>query len=84
MEESGDGPLILVEDSGAEKGCRQIFKRTALTTNLSYFFRIRERIKAPYEHQRETCENYYPCGVYASHHGYAAAYRHYFGRRTTK
>ncbi|KFO83022.1 Matrix Gla protein [Buceros rhinoceros silvestris] len=46
--------------------------------------RIREHIKAPYERQRETCENYYPCEVYASHHGYAAAYRHYFGRRTTK
>ncbi|NWR63669.1 MGP protein, partial [Bucorvus abyssinicus] len=46
--------------------------------------RIRERTKAPQERQREICENYYPCEIYASHHGYAAAYMHYFGRRRTK
>ncbi|NXL86385.1 MGP protein, partial [Alectura lathami] len=46
--------------------------------------RIRERTKSPQELQRETCENYYPCELYAFNHGYAAAYRHYFGRRRTK
>ncbi|NXD68729.1 MGP protein, partial [Eolophus roseicapillus] len=46
--------------------------------------RIRERSKAPHESQREMCENYYPCELYAFRHGYAAAYRHYFGRRRTK
>ncbi|NXY43298.1 MGP protein, partial [Ceuthmochares aereus] len=46
--------------------------------------RIRERIKAPQERQREICENYYPCEAYAFRHGYAAAYRHYFGQRRTK
>uniref|UniRef100_A0A8C3XXF3 Matrix Gla protein n=1 Tax=Catharus ustulatus TaxID=91951 RepID=A0A8C3XXF3_CATUS len=47
--------------------------------------RIRERSKAPYEHQRELCEDYYPCEMYAHRHGYPAAYKHYFGgRRRTK
>ncbi|NXX95507.1 MGP protein, partial [Centropus bengalensis] len=46
--------------------------------------RIRERNKAPQERQREICENYYPCEAYAFRHGYAAAYRHYFGKRRTK
>ncbi|NWZ18892.1 MGP protein, partial [Asarcornis scutulata] len=46
--------------------------------------RIRERNKPPQEHQREICEDYYPCELYASRHGYAAAYRHYYGRRRTK
>uniref|UniRef100_A0A8C6ZDN8 Matrix Gla protein n=1 Tax=Nothoprocta perdicaria TaxID=30464 RepID=A0A8C6ZDN8_NOTPE len=46
--------------------------------------RIRERMKAPQERQREMCEDYYPCELYAYRHGYAAAYRHYFGRRRTK
>ncbi|NWY54198.1 MGP protein, partial [Chionis minor] len=46
--------------------------------------RIRERSKAPHERQREVCEDYYPCELYAFHHGYPAAYRHYFGRRRTK
>ncbi|EOA97714.1 Matrix Gla protein [Anas platyrhynchos] len=46
--------------------------------------RIRERNKAPQERQREICEDYYPCELYASRHGYAAAYRHYYGRRRTK
>ncbi|NXB84627.1 MGP protein, partial [Vidua chalybeata] len=47
--------------------------------------RIRERSKAPQEHQRELCEDYYPCEMYAFRHGYAAAYKHYFGgRRRTK
>ncbi|KAM4671897.1 matrix Gla protein isoform 1-T2 [Amazona ochrocephala] len=46
--------------------------------------RIMERSKAPHEHQREICEDYYPCELYALRHGYAAAYRHYFGRRRTK
>ncbi|KFP81679.1 Matrix Gla protein, partial [Acanthisitta chloris] len=43
--------------------------------------RIRERHKAPQERQREICEDYYPCELYAFQHGYAAAYKHYFGRR---
>ncbi|NXE88373.1 MGP protein, partial [Menura novaehollandiae] len=46
--------------------------------------RIRERNKAPQERQRELCEDYYPCELYAFRHGYAAAYKHYFGRRRTK
>ncbi|NXV51441.1 MGP protein, partial [Uria aalge] len=46
--------------------------------------RFRDRNKAPQEHQREICEDYYPCELYAFNHGYAAAYRHYFGRRRTK
>ncbi|KFQ31230.1 Matrix Gla protein [Mesitornis unicolor] len=46
--------------------------------------RIRERNKTPQERQRETCEDFYPCELYAFRHGYAAAYRHYFGRRRTK
>ncbi|XP_074758737.1 matrix Gla protein [Athene noctua] len=46
--------------------------------------RIRKRIKSPQERQREICEDFYPCEQYAFHHGYAAAYRHYFGRRRTK
>ncbi|NXR80984.1 MGP protein, partial [Pycnonotus jocosus] len=46
--------------------------------------RIRERSKPPQEHQRELCEDYYPCEMYAFRHGYAAAYKHYFGRRRTK
>ncbi|NXI52658.1 MGP protein, partial [Chloroceryle aenea] len=46
--------------------------------------RIRERNKAPRERQREICEDYYPCEIYAFHHGYAAAYKHYFGKRRTK
>ncbi|TRZ10713.1 hypothetical protein HGM15179_016411 [Zosterops borbonicus] len=46
--------------------------------------RIRERSKAPQEYQRELCEDYYPCEMYAFRHGYAAAYKHYFGRRRTK
>ncbi|NWZ42752.1 MGP protein, partial [Brachypodius atriceps] len=46
--------------------------------------RIRERSKSPQEHQRELCEDYYPCEMYAFRHGYAAAYKHYFGRRRTK
>ncbi|XP_009320713.1 PREDICTED: matrix Gla protein [Pygoscelis adeliae] len=46
--------------------------------------RIRERSKMPQERQREICEDYYPCELYAFHHGYAAAYRHYFGTRRTK
>ncbi|NXI44373.1 MGP protein, partial [Galbula dea] len=46
--------------------------------------RIRERIKAPQERQREICEDYYPCELYAFRHGYAAAYKHYFGKRRTK
>ncbi|NXF38575.1 MGP protein, partial [Nyctibius bracteatus] len=46
--------------------------------------RIRERNKAHLERQREICEDYYPCELYAFRHGYAAAYRHYFGRRRTK
>ncbi|KFP21505.1 Matrix Gla protein, partial [Egretta garzetta] len=43
--------------------------------------RIRERHKALHERQKEICEDYYPCDLYAFRHGYAAAYRHYFGRR---
>ncbi|KAJ7422783.1 Matrix Gla protein [Pitangus sulphuratus] len=46
--------------------------------------RIRERTKAPHERQREICEDYYPCELYAYRHGYAAAYKHYFGKRRTK
>ncbi|XP_071589016.1 matrix Gla protein [Heliangelus exortis] len=46
--------------------------------------RIRERTKGPQERQREICEDYYPCELYAFRHGYAAAYKHYFGRRRTK
>uniref|UniRef100_A0A8C3J7A8 Matrix Gla protein n=1 Tax=Calidris pygmaea TaxID=425635 RepID=A0A8C3J7A8_9CHAR len=46
--------------------------------------RIRERHKGPQERQREICEDYYPCEIYAFHHGYPAAYRHYFGKRRTK
>ncbi|NXN62073.1 MGP protein, partial [Rynchops niger] len=46
--------------------------------------RIRDRNKGPQEHQREICEDYYPCELYAFNHGYAAAYKHYFGRRRTK
>lgn len=69
---------------GGKKGCRQVFKITTLTPHLSYFCRIRERNKAPQERQREICEDYYPCELYASRHGYAAAYRHYYGRRRTK
>ncbi|NWI68814.1 MGP protein, partial [Todus mexicanus] len=46
--------------------------------------RIRERNKAPQERQREICEDYYPCEIYAYRHGYAAAYKHYFGRRRTE
>ncbi|NXA11455.1 MGP protein, partial [Sapayoa aenigma] len=46
--------------------------------------RIRERNKAPQERQREICEDYYPCELYAFRHGYAAAYKHYFGTRRTK
>ncbi|KAM6293453.1 matrix Gla protein [Porphyrio hochstetteri] len=46
--------------------------------------RIRERNKTPQERQREICEDYYPCELYAFRHGYGAAYRHYFGRRRTK
>ncbi|NWU21552.1 MGP protein, partial [Dyaphorophyia castanea] len=46
--------------------------------------RIRERSKGIQEHQRELCEDYYPCEIYAYRHGYAAAYKHYFGRRRTK
>uniref|UniRef100_A0A8C5TVL8 Matrix Gla protein n=1 Tax=Malurus cyaneus samueli TaxID=2593467 RepID=A0A8C5TVL8_9PASS len=46
--------------------------------------RIRERSKAPQEYQRERCEDYHPCEMYASRHGYTAAYKHYFGRRRTK
>ncbi|NXM45948.1 MGP protein, partial [Gymnorhina tibicen] len=46
--------------------------------------RIRERSKATQEHQRELCEEYYPCEIYAYRHGYPAAYKHYFGRRRTK
>lgn len=57
---------------------------TALTPLLSFLYRIRERSKAPLEHQRELCEDYYPCEMYAFRHGYAAAYKHYFGRRRTK
>ncbi|NXU38396.1 MGP protein, partial [Drymodes brunneopygia] len=46
--------------------------------------RIRECSKNHQEHQRELCEDYYPCEIYAFRHGYAAAYKHYFGRRRTK
>ncbi|KAM9257538.1 matrix Gla protein [Morus bassanus] len=46
--------------------------------------RIRKRIKTHLERQREICEDYRPCENYAFQHGYAAAYRHYFGRRRTK
>uniref|UniRef100_A0A8C6JX39 Matrix Gla protein n=2 Tax=Melopsittacus undulatus TaxID=13146 RepID=A0A8C6JX39_MELUD len=46
--------------------------------------RIRDRSKTRYERQRETCEDYYPCVLYSLRHGYAAAYRHYFGRQRTK
>ncbi|XP_072741338.1 matrix Gla protein [Ciconia boyciana] len=46
--------------------------------------RIRERNKAPQERQREICDDYYPCELYAFRHGYDAAYRHYFERRRTK
>ncbi|NXX15048.1 MGP protein, partial [Podargus strigoides] len=46
--------------------------------------RIRERVKSPQERQREACEDYYPCELYALRHGYAAAYRLYFGRGRTK
>ncbi|KAM6384630.1 matrix Gla protein [Alca torda] len=46
--------------------------------------RFRDRNKGPQEHQREICEDYYPCELYAFNHGYAAAYNHYFGRRRTK
>ncbi|NWV97141.1 MGP protein, partial [Machaerirhynchus nigripectus] len=43
--------------------------------------RLRERSKATQEHQRDLCDDYYPCGRYAFLHGYAAAFKHYFGRR---
>ncbi|XP_064010851.1 matrix Gla protein-like [Pogoniulus pusillus] len=46
--------------------------------------RIRERVKAPRERQREICEDYTPCKQYSLYRGYAAAYRHYFDRRRTK
>lgn len=82
--ESGDGSSTLVGGCGAGKGCTQIFQMTGLTPHLSYFCRLRERIKAPHERQREICEDYYPCELYAFRHGYAAAYKHYFGRRRTK
>ncbi|NXB49978.1 MGP protein, partial [Leucopsar rothschildi] len=47
--------------------------------------RIRERSKPSQEYQRELCEDFYPCEMYAFRHGYPAAYKHYFGgRRRTK
>ncbi|NXK13458.1 MGP protein, partial [Herpetotheres cachinnans] len=45
--------------------------------------RIREQHKTSQELWREICEDYYPCEP-GSLHGYAPAYRHYFGRRRTK
>ncbi|XP_044157141.1 matrix Gla protein [Bufo gargarizans] len=43
--------------------------------------RIRERAKSPRERQRETCEDYDPCERYALRHGWAAAYKRYYGKR---
>ncbi|XP_056381051.1 matrix Gla protein [Hyla sarda] len=43
--------------------------------------RIRERTKSTRERQRETCEDYNPCDRYAMRHGWAAAYKRYFGKR---
>lgn len=84
MMDPDGGSFVPVGSLVTGKGCRQIFKMTALTPLFSYYYRIRERSKAPQEHQRELCEDYYPCEMYAFRHGYAAAYKHYFGRRRTK
>ncbi|XP_077195352.1 matrix Gla protein [Paroedura picta] len=57
------------------------FMRTVPKRNSIIQERIRERNKTPQERQREICEDYNPCERYAMRHGYAAAYRRFFGPR---
>ncbi|XP_042322525.1 matrix Gla protein-like [Sceloporus undulatus] len=52
--------------------------------NPYLYERIRGRSKSAQERQREICDDYYPCDTYALRHGYAAAYKRYFGQRRGK
>ncbi|XP_075688571.1 matrix Gla protein [Rhinoderma darwinii] len=43
--------------------------------------RFRQRAKSLRERQRETCEDHNPCDRYATRHGWAVAYKRFFGKR---
>ncbi|KAH0616801.1 hypothetical protein JD844_028199 [Phrynosoma platyrhinos] len=53
-------------------------------TTIGYQLKIRGRSKSTQERQREICDDYYPCDTYALRHGYAAAYKRFFGQRRGK
>ncbi|XP_067415180.1 matrix Gla protein-like [Emydura macquarii macquarii] len=57
------------------------FMRNQQRRNYIAQERIREQNKSPQERQREICEDYKLCDRYAMRHGYAAAYKRFFGQR---
>ncbi|XP_066490236.1 matrix Gla protein [Tiliqua scincoides] len=61
-----------------------VFMRTPPRRNSVVQERMRERNKTPQERQRELCEDHDPCERYAWRHGYAAAYKRFFGQRRSQ